>query len=208
MIGPAFGAVEVYTDEQSFLRDSSNLIFEDFNQVSGNSNFDRAPYRVGSLTFEARGVEDIDVGNYFIQNDEWNSGINDIDGSNFVQLWMYTGHEFIISFDRPTNYFGGHFVSLNNIDIDAGETLQRTGLLVNGENVRIPPTTHFSGPRFVGFISDTSFTELVFFRDQASDNFGLDNIYFGSASEVPLPGAALLMGGALLGLGALRSSRA
>lgn len=63
---------------------------------------------------------------------------------------------------------------------------------------RIIPEFNGTGPHFIGLISDSPYTEVIFYVDGGS----IDEIYYSTASShTPIPAAVWLFGSGLLGLG-------
>lgn len=100
----------------------------------------------------------------------------------------------------------------NTLSYDTWYTITLGIDVVNGEYSVTVDDTYGTGtyiqttgiPRY----SDVDLESLSFFINGPNDQFGSGEYYVDNVSAVPIPGAALLLGSGLIGLGALRRRRA
>ena len=80
-------------------------------------------------------------------------------------------------------------------------TLQSVGFVDNGEGGLVAPTTSVSFSGYWNFIVFQDVSAMYYPGTSSEDGFDIDSV---SVTTVPLPAGALLLGGALAGLGAMR----
>jgi hypothetical protein len=141
---------------------------------------------------------DTAVGRGFIEQPRLGDPFN-IDASAYVSSIVSASQKLVINSAFPIMAFGANFSDLNNNQI-------RSEFNVLGETI-LTPVQSGNMVTFFGFISDTEFDliEIVGTSAAFSDDFGMDNLSYGSAAAVvPLPATGLLLLGALGALGLRR----
>lgn len=171
---PASAAIIQYTDRSAFTAAAGTVTIEDF---SGFANADLAPSTdLGTFTISTNGTA-------FVNFAALSIDITADTGGGGPGTVTFT-------FDTPIFAFGADFSSLNNDS-------PRTYAVVGGTNFDPLPLS----PDFLGFVSDTSFTSVIFANREGfplNDAFEVDNLTFGGGA-IPEPGTWALM---IVGLGA------
>jgi hypothetical protein len=196
-------SLQFFTDRATFEAAAGNLKNENFNGVVGEPSFNGATLTVGDLTLR----NDNDFGRGFIDQPPFLSPSNppayDVDGTanaNLLTAAQIAGQDdfFVdIGFAAPITAFGADFSAFNS-------DVQRSFFEVLGQTFN-PPITQGSVVQFIGFVSDTAFTQLRITGSNFTDGFGMDNIAYGPVvTAVPLPPAALFLASALAALGMVR----
>jgi hypothetical protein len=212
------GAVSIYYDETDFLNAAGTVTMESFETIPiihtmpidhtslaspipgynpANPNFDLD----GHFTLSGWQLSMIgETSNEFmIIND--GSPTDEIDGINYLHFEEYFGN-------RPWEGTGevvypyltfDNFNNTNSSVYAFGLYFLRGGLyMVDFGDQRVTPEFTGPGPNFLGFVSETPASEIIFYVGGGS----IDEVYYSTAtSSTPVPSAVWLLGSGLLGLG-------
>jgi hypothetical protein len=188
----ASAAVTFFSDEAAFAAAAGSLETEDFEGFASDASFASSPLDLGAFTLSAAGGLSalVDTPPFEFPSSAPPTG-------NFVQR---TGSNYTttFTFDTPISAFG-----LDASDIGVGNaTFVRTRLDVGGE-IYVPDQDGLS-TQFIGFLSDTPVTEIVF-RTVLNDGWQFDNVRYAAGTLppgdiVPIPAAALLFAPVVAGL--------
>ena len=185
----AHAVITTFFDRSTFETAVGTLITEDFEafdgQVfAGGSVVDLGPFTItqdSTLTsfgrISAASSPSIDV-----------NGTVQVNGS--VQSDLNGGPVFTLTFDNPIRALGFDTTQLN-----ATNQIALDGVLAL--STANPP--FHGGDVFVGFTSTTPFTVLTYILVNSADVFGMDNLAFAEAVQVPEPSTLGLLAAGLLG---------
>jgi len=195
----ASAAVITFTDRAAWEAAVTGIQTETFDSVAAATLANNATTTVGSLDVEtvvppgAGGTTRVEDG----ANNPLGTNVN---GTNYLRFGLdgTPKREVNITFDTPVVAWGA--------DYQFGPLTDPAEVTVDGV------ATNFGGrdeSGFIGFISDTAFSDISF-RDPfvSVAFFGLDNLSTATARAVTEPAAAWLLGLGLLGLGGLRRKNA
>jgi len=128
------------------------------------------------------------------------SGIHRVSGQELDLWWGNDGQRFSAftwTFTDPITAFFADFISFDSI----GSTGLSVSFVENGVNQTVNISALVVGlSRGVGLTFDHGISSLVFSTTDGYDNGQIDNLYYASASAVPVPAALPLLAS---GLGAL-----
>lgn len=190
-MAPANAAVTVYDNSGDFLANAGGILAtEDFNSYGADVSFSGTTIDIGDFTVTHNGSTSTPYN--VIDAHPLGIGDFDIDGTSLLNGGVVDGETIVLTFDAPIYAFAADFSALN-------DGVQRSFFQVAGEDIYLPVLGGVE-QQFVGFISDIAFTTITLVSLAASEGYGMDNLMYGGASEVPIPAALPLL---LSGLGAM-----
>jgi|GEM_PF-1509494 len=183
-------AITTYSSQSAWAAAVSGITTIDFNSRSGNTY---ATLTEGAVTFDVPGFST----NY--SDPLWVSTPGVYSGIDRALVGNYSGTTIRATFSPTTTAVGTDVNNLNQSD-NVSVTLVKDG---TSYIYSVPVTGIFSSTSFFGVTTDNGYISEIDFTPGVSW-IGIDNFSYGSASSVPLPGALLLLGSGLAGLGAMK----
>jgi hypothetical protein len=182
--------ISTFSDRSVFENSLTIFSVETFNDDSGA--FHTTPLDVGDFSFSVSGVRDdyVTSRNYIDQPPIQFSSMN-VDGSAIANMSVRDGTEITLSFENPISAFGADFRLFDD-----------TIIVADGASLQI--LTETIDDEFFGFISDSTFNEVVF-RGIGTDGWGIDNVTYSFENvAVSEPSVLALIVAGILGIGIAR----
>ncbi|NES04638.1 MAG: PEP-CTERM sorting domain-containing protein [Okeania sp. SIO2F4] len=175
-----------FTDRADWEAAVGSFSEEDFNDFTTEVSFEQSSLDVGDFTLVGLGSRSF--GRNFIDVPPAQFSVFNIDGTPNVNALAFFSDATRLDFDSPITAFGADFAAISN-------GFFTTEFVIGSDAIDIPDTPL----GFFGFVSDMSFSEILF--QGTGDGFSFDNVVYG---QVSTPEPASILG--LLAFGAIGGS--